>query len=345
MQWVVTTLQMRKVAMSTAELHAEFMSEDYGEPKRRKTKDRARSVRNSLARALRQLEAAATILRDDINHQWSLTQPPPDYERIATAYHEAGHAVVGLALQLPISFATMRQGKRNAYVTGLTDRLSVGEIYKSVPGKPIKLRDFPGRIFRTTKYKKVADLTGVDAFGNKLKPRKISEAEHHAEIVMCIAGGMTEAIHMGDDPSTWRKLASGASGDMGVAGRHRVALGDKAKSYDAYEADALMLVKKFWPMIEAVAAELQKRNFLSAYDMDLICRRVVRRQHLTRDDAPPRRQRRPSLDSRHERQGRNLRRHPRPFAGRRRAIGRASSPRCHARFDDGGARPRGPKSL
>lgn len=274
-QWVLTTLQMRKVGMSTAALHAEFMGED--EPKRRGPKDRARSVRNSMARALRNLEAAGTILRgNEINKQWTLIENPFAHDRIATAYHEAGHIVIALALHVPVGFATMgRDDKSRGYITGITDRISVGEIYKRVPRT---IKGYPH--LRAYDYKTVADLRGVDAFGNKIKKRKISEAEHHAEVVMCIAGGMTEAIHRGDDPSTWRKFASGANGDMGIAGHHRVALGDKAKSYEAYAADALKLIRKYWNMIEAVAADLEKKNFLSNYEVELICRSVVKRQHL-----------------------------------------------------------------
>lgn len=275
MSWIVTTLQMHKAAMTTAALHSEFMSEDDYD-KYKPAKNRERSVRNSLARALRQLEAAGTIRRDNIDQQWSLTEKPgPDPERITTSYHEAGHAVIGLQRDLPIGFAVMGApgDKKAGYVTGISDRLEIGLIHKRV--RHI-IKGFEH--IRAYNYKPVANLRGIDAFGNKIVKRKVGEAEHHGEVIMCIAGGMAEAIHKGEDPSTWRKFAS--SSDMRIAGFHRVALGAKAKSYEAYAAETLILIRKFWSMIEAVAAELEKKNFLSKYDIEVICRRVVTRQHL-----------------------------------------------------------------
>jgi hypothetical protein len=89
-----------------------------------------------------------------------------------------------------------------------------------------------------------------------------------------------KAIHCGADPMTWRKRAS--SSDMYGVRSHRDKLGANAKSADEYAADTLALFRKYWPMIEATAAGLLKHEFLSGHDIDTICRRVVRGQHLKR---------------------------------------------------------------
>ena len=262
--------------MSTALLHLLFIAE-HDVPHKKE-----RSARHSLTRALRSLEAAGTIMRDSIDKQWSLKgAPKPGADRIAAAYHEAGHAVIARSRQLPVGFATIKQKGRSAgYVTGIHDRPNaVGLITKRV----LKQDHFKSRgkivTFNYMDHEHVADLHNVDAFGNALpKRRLVSAAEHTAEILMCIAGGMAEAIHKGDDPMTWRKLASRA--DMEIARIHRNALDRAERPWDEYEADALALIRKHWPMIEAVAADLLKHETLSGFDIDDVCRRVVRRQHL-----------------------------------------------------------------
>jgi hypothetical protein len=100
---------------------------------------------------------------------------------------------------------------------------------------------------------------------------------HHGEVMMCIAGGMAHAKHL-DDGTDWRKHASSA--DVSIARRHRGKLGDAAKSWGQYEEDTAALVNKYWAMIEAVAARLMKVDVMDANDIDSICRRVVRQQHL-----------------------------------------------------------------
>jgi hypothetical protein len=89
-----------------AELEAEFDTCEGLSPQQR------RSVRMSMDRALRQLKAAGHIKRD-----WSGNWYPAKNwtarddaarERSKTAYHEAGHAVIGLALKLPVAFATIK---------------------------------------------------------------------------------------------------------------------------------------------------------------------------------------------------------------------------------------------
>lgn len=95
---------------------------------------------------------------------------------------------------------------------------------------------------------------------------------------MCIAGPMAHTKFLAE--TDWRQHASPS--DMRIARRHRGKLGDAAKSWEQYEKETAALVNKHWPMIEAVAARLMKVDFLSAYDIDSICQRVVRRQHLKR---------------------------------------------------------------
>ena len=69
---------------------------------------------------------------------------------------------------------------------------------------------------------------------------------------------------------------------MDIARYHRRELGGAAKPWEQYAKETAALVDKHWPMIEAVAARLMKVDFLSGGQVDDICRRVVRRQHLKR---------------------------------------------------------------
>ena len=71
-----------------------------------------RSVRMSMDRALRKLKAAGHIKRDGCGNwypakNWT-ARDAAARERSRTAYHEAGHAVIGLALKLPVAFATIK---------------------------------------------------------------------------------------------------------------------------------------------------------------------------------------------------------------------------------------------
>jgi hypothetical protein len=285
-RWIVETLRERGgEGASTAGLHyMRLASQAQGTPHTLR-----RSARHSLTRALRSLEAAGTIKCEGIDKKWTLTGAPlrkPGAERIMAAYHEAGHAVVARSRQLPVGFATIKSnGRWGGYVTGIHDRPNaVGAVTKRVP-KQLTIKD--GRKTRTVSYmdhEEIADLRDVDAFGNPLpKSRLVSPAEHTAEILMCIAGGMAEAVHKGDDPMTWRKLASNA--DVSIARFHMYRLA-KSKAWNEYAADTLVLIRKHWPMIEAVAADLLKHETLSGFDIDDICRsvarRVVRKQHLKR---------------------------------------------------------------
>jgi hypothetical protein len=281
-RWIVETLRDSGEAMSTTLLHFHFTAEHDAPTGRGKPKDWNRSVRNSMARALRQLKTAGEITQDTFDKQWSLIGTPEHApERVAKAYHEAGHAVIARSKQLPVGFATIKpRGRFGGYVTGIHDRPNaVGLITKRVR----KQGHFKSRgkivTYPYMDYEHVADLHNVDAFGNPLpKRRLISAAEHEAEILMCIAGGMAEAEHKGVDPMTWRDLASAA--DMSIARDHMRPLGAKARSWEEYERETLALIREHWPKIEAVAADLLEHETLSGFDIDDICCKIVRRQHI-----------------------------------------------------------------
>lgn len=247
-----------------------------------------RAERNSIARALRVLEAAGKITRikrgDVYRHRvgyhqavramavtelWTSPKTgKADDRRLPVAIHEAGHAVICLAGGQPVALVTIKpRATAEGYMQHVTrgpDR--IGQIYSSVNRYRAPLN--PGR-------------DNLDAFGNVQPSITITDAEHEARIMCCIAGPMAEAIHKGMDASAWRGHASGT--DMSNARYARRNL-DKPKSWDEYERDTKALVEKFWHYIEAVAAALLERETLSGADVDDICQRsaraVVKRQHL-----------------------------------------------------------------
>jgi hypothetical protein len=230
------------------------------------TPARRHSIRMSMGRALRQLEATGQIKRDKVGDWY----PAKDWtardtvkrERSATAYHEAGHAVIGLALQLPVAFVTIKpRASYPGHVSYAPKHHSVGAVYP-----------------RGSYRKPIADMSEQDAFGNPVIERN---DDWHARAVMSIAGGMAEAEFL-KDGYTWRKQAS--SSDKHNVAFYRRKLGDNARSVEEYEAECEKLVKQHWPMIEAVAVKLLKEETLSGNDVYAICwriaRNVVRRQHL-----------------------------------------------------------------
>jgi hypothetical protein len=266
---IVDALQGSRVPLTTAELrkHYEFEIWD-GELDFNvwNTPERRRSTRISMGRALRQLEAAGEIKRNK-SGEW---YPAKDWtardnaerERRCIAYHEAGHAVIGLALKMPIAFVTIKQ---RAYSGG---HVSQAPVHHSI-----------GFVYARGSYSEpIADMCKQDAFGNPVSERN---DDWHADAVMSIAGGMAEAEFVKDD-FLWRELAS--SGDMSSIAFARRKLGDKARSVAEYEAECAKLIKQHWPMIEAVAAKLLDEETLSGADVYSICwrvsRNVVRRQHL-----------------------------------------------------------------
>jgi hypothetical protein len=189
------------------------------------------------------------------------TAAKDDGLRKRTAHHEAGHAVIGLAGGLPLAYATTTDNNGGVVSSGILRAGAVGHLFTSDGGL-------------ITRGKKVSR----DAFGNVPKQLVWTDVERHAEVVMCIAGGMAEAKFAGEGCDLWRQRAS--SGDMSIARHHRKELGDKAKSWEQYAEECATLVNKHWPMVEAVAARLMKVDLLDAREIDHICQRVVRRQHL-----------------------------------------------------------------
>jgi hypothetical protein len=231
------------------------------------TPARRRSIRMSMGRALRQLESAGHIKRDKAGDWYPIrnwtARDEHDRQRSSTAYHEAGHAVVGLALQLPMAFVTIKpRASTLGHVTQAPVHHELGPVY-------------PRGQYRNP----IIAECEQDAFGNSVAARDI---DWHAEIVMNIAGGMAQTEFHGGG-RTWREL-EGARGDRRWVAYARGKLGAKARSIGEYETECEKLIKKHWPMIEAVAAKLLKDETLSGNDVYGIClrtaRNVVRRQHL-----------------------------------------------------------------
>lgn len=257
MQWVIETLTFGRRPMSTNELHDLYVTENET-PKRKH-----RSARHSMTRALRTLSAAKTITQEPIDKQWSLTEKPgPDPERIETAYHEAGHAVIALATGGSVAMVTIKaKGRLSGVVHHRHRSQPLGGIYGTVGG-----------VFR------LLNRDSRDAFGNKRPAEKTTDAEHAGEILSSIAGPMVHVIHLGDAGDTalrtWRSRASPS--DLSVMRYHRRNI-KRPKSVEEYAADTLALVNKHWPMIEAVAAALLKDETLSGGDVDDVCQRVARK--------------------------------------------------------------------
>src|SRR5262249_38351197 len=272
-RWIVDALQISSAPVSTAELRDDYASELWASDTSESEFDdwntaaRRRSVRMSMGRALRQLEAAGQIKRDKAG-EWC---PAKDWEardnaerqRSSTAYHEAGHAVIGLALKLPIAFVTIKP-----------TRGTLGHVNEAPTHHTI------GPVYPRGQYRKPIIAEGdLDAFGNSVPEHN---KDWHAETVMSIAGGMAQCEFL-KDGRTWREL-QGTATDRRLVAFARRKLGDKAGSIEEYEAECEKLIKQHWPMIEAVAAKLLKEETLSGSDVYAICwrtaRNVVRQQHL-----------------------------------------------------------------
>jgi Peptidase family M41 len=273
--FIMETLRMSRTSKSASFLLERHQLEKYEASKHHtfeawkkawSTPARRRSVRMSMGRALRQLEAAGQIKRDGDGNWYPskdwVARDSAERERASTAYHEAGHAVIGLALKMPIAFVTIKP--RATYL----GHVSQSPIHHSV-----------GEVYARGSYRKpIADASKQDAFGN---PVSEHTTDWHADVVMSIAGGMAQA-EFSKDGSAWRELAS--SSDKRSVAFARRKLGDKARSIEEYEAECDKLIKQHWPLIEAVAEKLLKEETLSGVDVYGICWRVaqnvVRRQHL-----------------------------------------------------------------
>jgi hypothetical protein len=212
-----------------------------------------RSVRMSMDRALRGLVAAGKIKRNadglwEPKGEWGARRAHEE-----TAFHEAGHAVIGLAVGLDVGAAIIDKDRR-----GKVTELGGGDGGVVAPGR------YAGSIGYYMRGRK-----DLDAFGNRRERPEPTPEEHHGEVIMCIAGGMAEAKLLTE--ADWRSLAS--SGD--IARRHSKKLGDAAKSWARATAG---LVERYWPMIQAVANALLQKRVLSGYDIDNICQRVRRHE-------------------------------------------------------------------
>ena len=139
---------------------------------------------------------------------------------------------------------------------------------------------------RQHKWLETANDPSVDWAGNKVPPKRdVSQREHESEVLMSIAGGMAEIVHRDDeDWKNWKSRASGA--DIRLARNHRGQI-ERPKTWEQYEAQTHAMLLQFWPMIEAVAAALTRHGFLDAGEVDRICGRVVRRQHLKTGKVQP----------------------------------------------------------
>ncbi len=273
---ILGSLQHSKEPMTLTEIieeQAAPLSWGY-DNKTAKTKRKRRSIASSVARAMRGL-VKADLVRTNSDGAFY----PVDWPRRKqmeewtdrTAYHEAGHAVVGLAYQLPVTAAIAKPDGGGGSVYHRHSAQEVGKMHRWNR--------------RKWDFDLIYDASGVDAFGNPVEKVEMTEAQRHGDVVMCIAGGMAEIIGFGGEPSEWKKKASSA--DIDIARHQRRKLGDKAKSWEQYEVACLAKLQQFWPMVEAVAERLKKDQMLPVNEIESICRRVARRQHLKTGKAQP----------------------------------------------------------
>jgi hypothetical protein len=277
---IMDQLQMSSEPMSSADLRFWYEVERAPGTTKNLTAKERRSIRMSVGRALRQLEAAGQIKRDKDGNWYPAKnwkgRDDARRERALLAYHEAGHAVVSLAKGIPVEIVTIK-GKR-AYagmVRHPHEPRALGGVYSLRLVKHGK-----GRRYR---FDDIADFPGVDAFGNPVQPNPPTR-NYHDHIVVSMAGGMAEAKYL-KDGSRWDDR-EGVSSDVRHIAADRRRLGRDARSHDEYAAECKALITKHWPMIEAVANRLLKEEIIGGSEVYLICERVarhvVRRQHLDR---------------------------------------------------------------
>jgi hypothetical protein len=178
--------------------------------------------------------------------------------RSKIAYHEAGHAVVGLALKLPVAFVTIRTKHDCGSVSLAPNNYGVGTVRQRGSDRLL------------------ADLSKVDAFGNPVAPEP--NRDPHAGIVMSLAGGMAEAEFV--QKGEWRDYCS--RGDIECIRFDLRELGRDGRGIDEYAGECEVLVKKHWGKIELVARKLLKEQTLSGVEVYDICFRhaqnMVRRR-------------------------------------------------------------------
>jgi hypothetical protein len=267
--WITSHLSILTDECTIAEMAVAFCEENDVKQRLR------RSARHSLTRALRGLVKAGVIKRILLSHQviFRLTKPPKpafDEYKEVVAYHEAGHAVIARARQLPISLLTIIGKGRAAGYVGM-----VGHGYYLDK--------------RRKRYVRTTNDPSLDWAGNKVPPRReVSQYEHESEILMSIAGGMAERMHCNrNDLTPWKDWKSAASNsDIRIARDHRGEI-ERPETWEHYETLTHEMLLKYWPMVQAVAAALMRRKFLDAREVDSICGRVVRRQHLKAGKVKP----------------------------------------------------------
>jgi hypothetical protein len=133
-----------------------------------------RSIRMSMGRALRQLEAVGQIKRDKDGNWYPaknwVGRDDAKRERALLAYHEAGHAVISLAKGIPVEIVTIK-GKRTyaGMVRHPHGPRALGGVYS------LRLvKHGRGRRYR---FDDIADFPDVDAFGYRLPMRQ--RYRHH----------------------------------------------------------------------------------------------------------------------------------------------------------------------
>ena len=175
---------------------------------------------------------------------------------------------------IPVELATIiRKGKTTGHVRHPREPRALGLVYSHR-----RVKRGRGYSYKFTEHAKFAD---VDAFGNPVSSSP-TEGDHHAHIVISIAGGMAENEYL-INGLRWNAL-EGTKGDQDHVRAYRRKLGENARTPEEYEAECSALVTKYWPMIEAVANRLLREKTIGGSEIYELCERiarnVVRRQHL-----------------------------------------------------------------
>ena len=129
-QFILSYLQMSAEPKRSAQLRDYYEIFFSGQPGPRQR----RSIRMNMGRALRQLKAAGRIKRDAEGNWYPvrnwIARDKAERQRANTAYHEAGHAVIGLALKLPVALATIKpRASAAGHVSYAPVHHGVGTVY------------------------------------------------------------------------------------------------------------------------------------------------------------------------------------------------------------------------